>query len=475
MLNRRTVASIAGLVLLAGTLSISGAASATSAPRAVSPKQQQPAIGVRAAGFGPSRNYAVPPGSYFSFPNTNKADKVAIRNRVLLTIQGVWGGPRDRYGLPATSDNGSIRMATWSFNDMTIAKALIAAHNRGASVQIVAAASRNKGDRAWKLLRKKLGGNYYKPGVAGSSDKVSFARQCRGSCRGAGGTPHSKYFLFNNVGNSRIKNITVSTSMNLTKMGFQGQWNEAFVSHSQAIYNSFLGIFRETRAGVKQRAPFRSYTLSPTVATMFFPKPGTTASTDPVMKLLDRTRCTGSTAGGNGRTRIRITQYAIYDARGVWLAKKLRSLWNAGCDIQIIYSISTRPVLSILRNGSGRGAIPMRQSVITNSKREIVKYNHSKWITVAGNWGGSTNSYVTFSGAANWSNAAFANDEQMQQVVGYGMARSHLLNFAKTWSQRSSHAPGYGIKGSEGRLLPPGNSNTIPWGKGAFKYLSPNG
>ncbi len=25
--------------------------------------------------------------------------------------------------------------------------------------------------------------------------------------------------------------------------------------------------------------------------------------------------------------------------------------------------------------------------VITNGKRDIVKYNHSKWMTIAGNWG----------------------------------------------------------------------------------------
>jgi hypothetical protein len=193
------------------------------------------------------------------------------------------------------------------------------------------------------------------------------------------------------------------------------------------------------------------------------------------MQVLNQTRCTGSTAGGNGRTRVRVINYAIYDSRGLWLAKKLRSLWNAGCDVAIIYSLSTRPVLSVLRNGSGRGPIPMRQSVITNSSREIVKYNHSKWMSIAGNWGGSTASYVTFGGASNWSTSAFYNDEQMQQINAYSTARAHLLNFNRTWAQGSSHAPGFGIKGSEGRLLPPGNSNTIPWGKGAFKYLSPNG
>ena len=37
--------------------------------------------------------------------------------------------------------------------------------------------------------------------------------------------------------------------------------------------------------------------------------------------------------------------YAIYAARGEWIAQKLRSLWHAGCDVSIIYSVTTRPVL----------------------------------------------------------------------------------------------------------------------------------
>ena len=481
MMNRRTVASITGLVVLAGTLSVAGTATASSAPPAASPATASsvqlgaaaalPSIAIPSA-YTPARNYVMPQGSAFSFPNARPADRVAIRNRVLGTIQGVWGSPRDRYRLP--TGTGQIRIATWSFNDMAIAKALLAAHARGVSVQIMAAASRNKKEKAWKLLRRKLGGSYYKAGVPGSSDKVSFARQCRGACRGRGGTPHSKYFLFNNVGSRHVQNVVMQTSMNLTKMGFVGQWNQAQTWYSPASYNHFLGIFRETRIGAPQAAPYRRYT-SGAVSDIFFPKPGTSATTDPVMQVLNPTQCTGSSAGGNGRTQIRIIQYAFYDTRGIWLAKKLRGLWNAGCDIKIIYSLSTRPILAILRSGSGRGAIPMKQSVITNRRREIVKYNHSKWMTIAGNWNGSRAAYITFSGASNWSTSAFYNDEQMQQISSYGATRAHNLNFNRTWAQRSSHNPGYGIKGSEGRLLPPGYSNTIPWGQGAFKYLNPNG
>ena len=95
----------------------------------------------------------------------------------------------------------------------------------------------------------------------------------------------------------------------------------------------------------------------------FFPLPGATADHRPG----DARAQQGGCSNGGSRTQIRIIQYSIYDDRGVYIAKKLRSLWNAGCNVKIIYALSTRPVMAILRNGSGRGAIPMRQSVITTA------------------------------------------------------------------------------------------------------------
>ena len=163
------------------------------------------------------------------------------------------------------------------------------------------------------------------------------------------------------------------------------------------------------------------------------------------MQTLNAVNCTGATAGGGtGRTQIRIIQYAIYGDRGVWIAKKLRQLWNAGCDVAIIYAVSSRPVLSILRNTSGRGPIPMRQSVVTDRWGNIVKYNHSKWMTITGHWGSSTGPTSMFSGSANWANLAFGDDEQMQRISSRPRRVRHLAAFAKTWRPAD-------LDGSDGR------------------------
>ena len=78
------------------------------------------------------------------------------------------------------------------------------------------------------------------PGHPETTESQSFARQCRGACRGRGGTPHSKYFLFDNVGSSHQRNIVVQTSMNLTTFAFQGQWNQAQAMRSLPVYDHFL-------------------------------------------------------------------------------------------------------------------------------------------------------------------------------------------------------------------------------------------
>ena len=170
--------------------------------------------------------------SYFSYPNRGKAAKLAIRNRVLRTIQSTWGGHKTRAGL-ARAGNGRIRIATWSFKDWTVARALVAAHNRGASVQVVAAKAANKGSGPWRYLRKRLGGRLYKPGHPTTRDLVSFARQCRGACRGPGGTAHAKYFLFDRVGARRARHHLQHLDEPHPDR-LHRQWNQAQVMKSRA-------------------------------------------------------------------------------------------------------------------------------------------------------------------------------------------------------------------------------------------------
>jgi hypothetical protein len=490
--HRSVVATVlvSVIALLAVLLPLAGPAGATKAkPRAhathqvhkkvVKKQAKKPAKKpVRRVVGRPPRSVLVPPTSYFSFPNRSKAERQAIRKRVLLSIQSTWGGRRTRAGTPLKT-NGTIRIATWSFDDWDIAKALVAARKRGVSVQVIAAKAANKQDHpAWHWLRARLGQRLFLPHRKTTRDVVSFARECKGACRGPGGTPHSKYFLFDNVGRHHARKVTFQTSMNLTYMAWQGQWNQAQVTHSPAIYDDYLGVFKQSRIGKPLANPYFVRAHGP-VVDYFFPRPQATAFQDPVMQMLNSVRCQGATAGSpGGRTKIRVLQYAIYGDRGVWIAKKLRLLWKAGCDIAIIYSVSSRPVLNILRNDGGRGAIPMKQSVVKDSWGNIVKYNHSKWMTIIGRWGTSTAAYETFSGSANWANLSFGDDEQMQRISNRHETLRHNATFAKTWRQGSSTAPQGARIVAFGRAAGPVTyGEDVPvaapaFGTGVFQYMT---
>lgn len=446
-------------------------------PKHQKPKQRpKPKAKPRIPGQ-PPKSYVVPATSLFSYPNRSRAERLAIRSRVLRTINSTWGGRRTSIGTPR-AENGTIRIATWSFDDWDIARALVAARKRGVSVQVVAAKGANKDHPAWQWLRKRLGHTLVRRGFPTTRETVSFARSCGGACRGWGGTPHAKYFLFRDVGRAHLNRVSFQTSSNLTYMAYQGQWNEATVSYNPAVYDDFMAVFRQARLGKPVSRPYHVAAFGP-VTDYFFPRPSATAAQDPVMQMLNGVSCRGATVGtADGRTRIRIVQYAIYNDRGVWIAKKLRALWRAGCDIKIIYSVCSRPVLSILRNPAGRGPIPMRQSVVKDYWGNIVTYNHSKWMTVTGRVGPSLGTYQTFNGSANWSNLAFSDDEQMQRISNRIMVLSHNAAFNKTWRQPTSKEPTYARVATFGRtavVVP--FARDVPagapaFGTGVFRYMT---
>ncbi len=479
MVFRRGSALVAALAALACTVVLLGDVSAATPAAAVDAKAAAPAAArslaaARTVGKPPA-NLPTRPASVFSMPNRGKKTQRVIRKRILNTINSTWGGPRTRKGV-AYRGNGRIRIATWTFQDAAIARALYRAHRRGVSVQVIAAKKPNRNHHPWKWLRQRLKSRLYLPGHKETRNQWSFARHCYGSCRGPGGTPHAKYLLFSNVGYSHVPRITMQTSANMTDMAYTGQWNSATTTWSRGVHASFNAIFRQSRLDKPVRGgAYRVYQNS-RIRSVFFPRPRTSASYDPVMRILRHVHCTGATSGGSarGRTRIRVMQYAIYDKRGIWIAKRLRSLWNAGCDVKIVYSAVNRPVFDILRSRASRGPIPMRQSVIRNRAGQIVKYNHNKWMTISGHWGNSKRAYVTFSGSANWSNLAFTGDEQMQQINDYRHTRAHLDYFGKVWRQRSSGAPRPGALNMGGRAMPENARvpHVLTFGRGEMKFMT---
>lgn len=389
-------------------------------------------------------NYTPPVGMTFSHPY-RKGYRYLIRNQVLRTINSVPPGER-------------IQMASWSFSSKDYRLALKAAKARGVTVQIVLA-QRNSGKNSdWKLLARIFGTNVTPTG--------SWVRRCYRSCRGTSGTMHSKIFLFSKV--YRTPFVDISGSANLTDFAVTNQWNQMnTVVGDQPVYDEAVRVF--TQMSADQPAPYVE-THYPNLWTYYYPRGRATPANDFMMKALAPVRCTGAVnAGKGGRTIIKIAMYAWYEQRGQWLAKRVRQLWNQGCQIQIVFAISSNPVKNILYSPSGRGRIPMRQILLTNTNHVPIYYLHDKWVTITGNYAGNPANSVSLQGSFNFSDLGFSSDEQFQLIRGRAVYNRFARDFGLLWTDRQARAPSpiSTIPTIEGRYT----QNDLRLGTGVYRYM----
>ncbi len=428
----------------------------------------------------PARNYAIPQGSFFSFPNKGKKARQAIRSRVLYTIQSVWGGPRDAYGAPRAG-NGTIRIATWSFDDWAVARALVAAKKRGVSVQIVGAKKANRGHASWSWLRKKLGPQTCSarttprptpcgasPGSAGARAEDASAPPTRSTSSSTTSVPGT------------CRHITVQTSMNLTTFASSGQWNQAQVAYSRAVWNDFYVIFRQSRLNQPVAQPYRVKRYGYLVD-YFFPRYSVTPATDPVSSILNGiTSCYGATAGGTGRTQDqRHPVRHLRRPRGVDLAAPALPV---GARLRrrdhLLGRQQTRSVHPAQRLRSWRHPdAPVRDHQRLRHHHELQPQQVDDDRGALGHEAGHLPDLLRFGQLGQPRHSATTS--RCNASTGVPTAAAHLSNFAATWRQSSSHMPGYGVLPEiTGRVIPyfardvPESAPT--WGRGVFRYMTPD-
>lgn len=390
-------------------------------------------------------NWTAPTGVAFSHPY-RKHYKYNVRDRILRAINSVPSGAR-------------IQLASWSFSSRTYFRALKAARQRGVTVQIVLAARNKKSNSDYRLLRDYFGTHTTSTG--------SWVRKCRYSCRGRGGTMHAKIFLFSSV--YRTPNVMMSGSANLTDFAVTNQWNQmSTVSGNKPVYDDAVKIFWQMVAD-RQANPMYVEDTYPTLTNYYYPTTVASTSTDFMYKALRRVQCTGATNTGDGRTIVKIAMYAWYQARGKWLAQRVRYLWQHGCKIQIVYAISSNPVKKVLYSPAGRGRIPMRQILLTNTKGTPIYYLHDKWVAIRGHYGTSTNAWVAFQGSFNFSDLGFASDENFQMLPGYANYKVFEKDFGLLWKDKQARAPSpvSQIPVIEGRY----SQNDLRLGTGVYRYM----
>ncbi len=441
-------------------------------PTPTKTSEPAPSASVTPAPHLPPDTYAPPDGTRFNHPFVRSSAE-NIRNHILRTIRSVPSG-------------GSINLAEFGLNDNQIVDALIAARKRGVVVQVVAnnhnltnSIANLPPSPSFVRLYNTLGHSTRHARMA--ADRVSFAKICHSSCRGNGGNVHYKLFLFSSAGEfnprtgaevpGKVKHwVTMMGSPNLTTKAAYGQWNHLDTYSNKATYDYYMSWFRQMRADTPLKHPFEQATTG-SVHSWTFPKPGTTASNDPLMQGLNGIHCKGATGGTGiqGRTKVRVGAYVFFDSRGRWVAQKLRSLWNAGCDVAIEYSIMGDAVKQILYSPSGRGRIPMRQVVTFFNDGTINAYDHAKYITVSGHYGSNHTAYITWTGTTNISNLGFSSDDTQQVWRSKARFLSYSRDFYTVWREPQALVPS-----PTSRLGARVGSPGLVLGKGKYSALENN-
>jgi hypothetical protein len=278
---------------------------------------------------------------------------------------------------------------------------------------------------------------------------------------------HSKIFLFSK--SFRTPYVIMTGSANLTDFAVTNQWNQMnTVSNNYPVYAQGVQIFNEM---VRDRIanPMYVSTAFPGVTSYYYPTTSVSTSTDFMYQALRRVHCRGASNTRDGRTIVKIAMYAWYQERGKWLAKQVRGLWQQGCQVQIVYGISSDPVKKILYSPSGRGRIPMRQILLTNTKHVPIYYIHDKWVAIKGSYGSNRAATVSFQGSFNFSDLGFKSDENFQMLPGTSYFNAFNNDFRLLWTDKQARAPSpmSTFPTIEGRVT----QDDLRLGTGVYRYM----
>jgi hypothetical protein len=324
----------------------------------------------------------------------------ATRNRIFNKIT------RSIYAAPKGS---TIRIFTWNFLTRAGVEALLKAQDRGVRVKLLMSESNTteiENQPFARLHRGLKAGNQHRKPI-----RHSWARVCSGSCRGKGGTAHAKYYLFSKSGKAR--HVLMQGSANYTVASGSNQWNDIVTSVGrEKLYDYAKHVFQQAARDEPVRPPFIGENFG-TTRLMFFPDTGKNV-TDPVMDLLNEVRCRDAENTPNGRTVLRLAPDVIRQERGMVIGRKLRSLWEHGCDIHIGYTVLGVAVGRMLRSHSGRGPVPLKHLVQdVDGDGEFDNYFHLKAMSIVGHLRKDRSAYALLNGSANMSGLSKVSDENV--------------------------------------------------------------
>ena len=395
---RRATGALVPALLAASLMAPTGSATAS----AVGTAAPSPRVG----------NYTPPAGVIFNAPLSPKRRHV-INRHIRLSIDSAPQGSK-------------IRIMSWNVKSELYRKSLIRAHQRGVSVRVIMSnglAKQQSSDGDYQRLKRAL-----RQGQANRKpDMKSWIRACVASCRGTRGIAHVKFYTFSQAGNAH--DVVMTGSANMTEVAATNQWNDMFtVKGDHGLWAEYQRIFKQAAKDRRAHPAYESYQVNKDMVAWFLPYLGPQATGDPVLKILKRVQCKGATgkSGMSGRTAIRIGQTAILDDRGYAIAKKLKSLYNNGCNVRLVYTVLGPKIGDLLRSPGSRGKFPMRQiAQDTNGDGSFDRYLHMKDMTISGHYGSLTSAHLVYNGTQNWTAVSALSDEAGFTFFDSGIERKY--------------------------------------------------
>ena len=375
-------------------------------------------------------------GPKFNNPYGHQASRRRLIHDVVRTIDSTPGyvRPRTSSGVQRPCPTNprffpsSIKISLYSIADRSFVDALIRAHRRCVSVQLL---MNNHLDAttspSWGKLLDALGND---------RSKRSWTRRCVGGCRGHA-VLHSKFYLFTRAGSAR--NVVMVGSSNMTSNAVRIQYNDLFTSTgSSTLFGQYRTIFNEMKRDRVVANPLRVYKVGPYTST-FYPFPSATARTDRTMAALNSIRCSGARGAGiRGHSVLYINMHSWHGTRGLYLAKRVRTMYNRGCYVRILYSFMGHGTFAYLTHGAGPRMVVRR--VLFPGPRGLVaaKYSHMKMFAASGRIGSDRSAWVTWTGSNNWADRSIRGDEVTLRIASYGVYRSYVRHWNAMRVRRSS-------------------------------------
>jgi phosphatidylserine/phosphatidylglycerophosphate/cardiolipin synthase-like enzyme len=413
--GRLVVATVATVLALAGM--------GADDPSAAVPSSAPPAVHAGAAGAvavtaATLRDPGWKPteGAKFNVPRARAQNMFRLEEQVLEAI---------RHARPGSA----IRFSIFSFDRMPVANALIKAKQRGVSVQVLV--NDHEVTRAQRLLRTRLGVE---------RSRRSWIYQCTDGCRSAGENLHDKFYLFSHTGAARW--VVMTGSINMKLNGHKNQYNDLWTSNDhEELFEGFDALFERLKRDRIDRPTYWVQDIGP-IQLQAMPFAGFDRTSDPIMELLRTVACRGAdgATGSNGRTVVRVVMHSWGGVRGAYIARRLRDLYDEGCDVRLLYGFAGAMVRAELARPTSRGRIPIRSTGYdTNGDGELDLYTHQKNLTISGQHAGDRSARIVVTGSSNWTVGGMRGDEEIVVINGMGVLPAYRADFDWLWNQRSHH------------------------------------